>query len=154
MFFYWNITMRSKVSVPLVLELPQNKLPTELQVLGFYLWLKTPPIFTLYFSGNCNLMQIISYFKPQNNFNSCFSWWSYDFRDVSGISEWEWENDPLGLKRCWYEYFFHVSVVTLFQASVCQSQNILHIWLLGNFYPRSKPCRCHRLWLNWGDWIF
>ena len=32
--------MRSKVSVPLVLELPQNKLPTELQVLGFYLCLK------------------------------------------------------------------------------------------------------------------
>ena len=32
--------MRSKLNVPLVLELPQNRLPTELQALGHYLWLK------------------------------------------------------------------------------------------------------------------
>ena len=36
--------MRSKISVPLVLKLPENKLPTELQVLGYYLWLKKQEI--------------------------------------------------------------------------------------------------------------
>ena len=36
--------MRSRVTVPLVLELPQNKLPTELQALGHYLWLKQQEI--------------------------------------------------------------------------------------------------------------
>ena len=30
--------MRSKVGVPLLEVLPDNRLPTELQVLGYYLW--------------------------------------------------------------------------------------------------------------------
>ena len=31
--------MKRRSTVPLVIEIPQNKLPTELQVLGHYLWL-------------------------------------------------------------------------------------------------------------------
>ena len=33
--------MRRKFSIPLIEHLPKNRLPTEIQVLGHFLWLRT-----------------------------------------------------------------------------------------------------------------